>query len=72
MSPPSQPDGNQVFLAFDEGIDQAAANLPPASAFTVRADGTAVDVATVELDTQRDDGITLDLAAGEVFTPDKG
>ncbi len=39
--------GDSVLLNFDEDLDISATDLPPASAFTVEADGDAVAVSTV-------------------------
>ena len=60
-------DGEQVVLTFDEDIDETAANLPPLDAFTVRAGGTEVALAGLEVAGSRDDQIKLNLASGTVI-----
>ena len=42
--------GDEVVLTFDEDLDISASDLPPASAFTVEADGAAVTVDGVSSD----------------------
>ena len=40
-------DGSGVYVSFDAALDRRASRLPPASAFTVTADGSAVSVTGV-------------------------
>ena len=46
--------GNKLTLTFNEDLDIAVDKLPPASAFTVKADGVAVTVQDVALGTDLD------------------
>ena len=52
--------GDEVRLAFTEALDGRAGRLPPASAFTVTADGSQVSVSAVSVAGNR---VTLDLRA---------
>ena len=57
--------GAQVFLTFDEDIDETTANLPPVNAFTLTADGVTLTIASIGVDPDRNDRIVLNLAAGQ-------
>ena len=48
------PGGSSLTLTFNEDLDIAADSLPPASAFTVKADGDTVTVESVALGTDPD------------------
>ena len=59
--------GNQVILRFHEDIDEDTADLPPISAFTVRADGQTLLLEDTDIASSRDDEIKLNLASGELI-----
>ena len=57
--------GNTLTLIFNEDLDLAADSLPPASAFTVKADGDTVTVQSVALGTDPDQ-LVFDLGTGAI------
>ena len=56
--------GNLLTLTFDEDLDVSATDLPPASAFTVKADDADVSVQGVQAPTAEDTGHQLILELG--------
>ena len=59
--------GDQLILTFNEDLDIDHTKLPPASAFTVKVDGTGVAVQSVALDISlRVDKFVLNLPAGAI------
>ena len=58
--------GTDVLLQFDESLDRGAGRVPPASAFTVTADGVAIAVDGVHVE-----GTVVRLALDGVITRDQ-
>ncbi len=58
--------GTDVLLQFDESLDRGAGRVPPASAFTVTADGVAIAVDGVHVE-----GTVVRLALDGVITKDQ-
>ena len=65
-------DGGKITLTFNEDLDNGADKLPPASAFTVQADGAGVTVQSVAVGAGTDDFILIldaeAIKAGQVVT----
>ena len=59
-------EGDRLSLTFNEDLDSGPGKLPPASAFTVKADGAEVTVQSVELGHFESDNFILRLPAAAI------